>query len=147
MEFNFVDMTEEHIRSIATWKYEGIYAFYDWDDEPGKFYEGSKTVHAVLDDEGSLVGYFGFTSEASTVEIGLGLRPDHTGRGLGHDFVLAGLQFAREEYAPTTFRLEVASFNKRAIRVYEHAGFQCGRSYRSKAGTEDVEFVAMSRPA
>ena len=146
MEFNFVHITEVHIRSIATWKYEGIYAFYDWDDEPEKFYGGSKTVHAVMDDEGSLVGYFGFTSKGSTVEIGLGLRPDHTGRGLGLEFVSAGLRFAREEYAPTIFRLEVASFNERAIRVYERAGFQCQRNYR-KTDAGDVEFVEMSRPA
>jgi hypothetical protein len=54
----------------------------------------------------------------------LGMRPDLTGRGLGEEFVHAGLRFARETYSPPAFRLTVATFNQRAIRVYERAGFE-----------------------
>ena len=154
MNFSFVPITQEQAREIATWRYEGIYAFYDWDADrddleelldPAKREEGR--VHAVLDDEGSLVGSFGFGLEGSTIEVGFGLRPDHTGRGLGLSFLCAGLQFARERYAPTTFRLKVATFNKRAIRVYERAGFQRGRNFLQKTHGGEFDFVEMSRPA
>ena len=57
------------------------------------------------------------------MEIGLGLRPDLTGRGLGLDFFRAGVEFARERFRPALIVLNVAAFNERAIAVYERAGF------------------------
>ena len=153
MNFNLVPMTEEQASAIVTWRYEGMYAFYDWDADPEDLDELSDPskrgdrYHAVLDDEGSLVGFFEFTSEGSTVELGLGLRPDLTGRGLGLKFLSAGLQFASERYAPATFRLAVATFNDRAIRVYERAGFLRRRNFRHKTNTDEFDFVEMSRPA
>ncbi len=36
----------------------------------------------------------------------------------------AGLAFARQQFAPRAFRLFVMTFNERAIRVYERAGFE-----------------------
>ena len=153
MNFSVVPMTEEQASAIATWRYEGMYAFYDWDADPEDLDELSDPskrgdrYHAVLDDEGSLVGFFEFTSEGPTVELGLGLRPDLTGRGLGLKFVSAGLQFARERYAPATFRLKVATFNHRAIRVYERAGFQRRRNFRHRTNNAEFDFVEMGRPA
>ena len=87
MNFNFVLMTDEQASAIATWRYEGIYAFYDWDVDPEDLEElldpskRGDRLHAVLDDHGSVVGFFGFTSDGPTVELGLGLRPDLTGVG------------------------------------------------------------------
>jgi ribosomal-protein-alanine N-acetyltransferase len=77
--------------------------------------------------EGTLVGTFMFTRTAQNgISLGLALRPDLTGRGLGEAFVRAGLDFARKRYTPRFFRLDVAEFNQRAIKVYERAGFRLG---------------------
>jgi ribosomal-protein-alanine N-acetyltransferase len=70
------------------------------------------------------------------------MRPDLTGRGLGEDFVRAGLRFARETYSPPAFRLTVASFNRRAIRVYQSAGFEAVETF---GGTK--EWLLMKRKA
>jgi ribosomal-protein-alanine N-acetyltransferase len=58
-----------------------------------------------------------------SITIGLGLRPNLTGSGLGLPFVEAGLALARERFHPTLFRLFVYAWNQRAIMVYERAGF------------------------
>jgi [ribosomal protein S18]-alanine N-acetyltransferase len=58
-----------------------------------------------------------------SITIGLGLRPDLTGRGLGLGLVEAGLAHARDHYQPSGFRLFVYAWNLRAIQVYERAGF------------------------
>ena len=153
MNFSVVVMSDEQARAIAEWKYEGVYAFYDMDAFPedlDELLDPSKRdgrYHAVLDDEGSLVGFFEFTSEDATIELGLGLRPDLTGRGLGLSFVSACLQFAREQYAPKTLRLKVAAFNMRAIRVYERAGFEHRRNFLHKTDNGEFDFVEMSRPS
>ncbi len=154
MNFRFVPMTDEQAHAVSMWKYDGVYAFYDWTADPDDLAEllDPKTrlkgrAHAVLDDSDSLIGFYGFGSDGSTVEIGFGLRPDLTGQGLGLSFVEAGLQFARENYTPSMFRLQVAAFNERAIIVYERAGFERQRNYRHKTNGGEFDFVEMIRPA
>ena len=154
LKFIFEPMSQQQACAVAGWKYEGIYAFYDWsadaDDlaellDPQRREDGGYL--SVLDDAGSLIGFYGFTSKESTAEFGLGLRPDLTGQGLGTAFLSAGLEHIRESCAPTTFKLQVAAFNERAIKVYERAGFQRVRDYRHKTNRGEFEFVEMSRPA
>jgi ribosomal-protein-alanine N-acetyltransferase len=57
-------------------------------------------------------------------EIGLGLRPDLAGQGLDESFVHSCLRFASAELGAESYTLAVAAFNRRAITVYERAGFQ-----------------------
>jgi ribosomal-protein-alanine N-acetyltransferase len=102
----------------------------------------------VTDDAGELVGHFSFKpKEERALEIGLGLRPDLTGRGLGAAFVDAGLEFARVRFAPKRFVLAVATFNERAVKVYERAGFARGRVYMHSTAGSEWEFIEMSRSA
>ena len=97
---------------------------------------------------GSLAGFFEFVVLGDEIEVGLGLRPDLTGRGLGPGYLEAGLVFARARWAPARFTLDVYPWNERAIRAYEHAGFVRGETYvrRSDDGTEK-QFLRMARPA
>ena len=81
------------------------------------------------------------------MDVGLGLRPDLTDAGMGLDYLLAGLQFARERFSPTRFTLAVATFNERAIRVYERAGFRRGNVYMHHTNGGEFRFLAMAREA
>jgi [ribosomal protein S18]-alanine N-acetyltransferase len=62
------------------------------------------------------------------------MRSNIAGRGLGAEVVVAGLRFAKDAYSPPTFRLTVAAFNLRAVRMYERVGFDGGGVRRSHAG-------------
>lgn len=97
------------------------------------------------DEHTELVGFFYYEEDGRAVEIGLGLRPDLTGRGLGRAFLEAGLAFARDKYRPTIFRLSVAAFNRRAIRVYERVGFHQVETYLLETNGGMYEFVRMER--
>lgn len=160
--FAFAPLTAPDARVVAAWRFEWPYALYNAD--PARFDE---TVRALLEPrnryfaarttEDGLVGTFCFGPDAQVpggdyddpdaLDIGLGLRPDLTGRGLGEAFLLAGLAFARERFvpAPTRFRLTVAAFNRRAIRVYERAGFR--PTHRFVRPSDGREFLQMVRPA
>ena len=84
-------------------------------------------IYGVWNDGGEVVGTFMFTKATQDgVTLGLALRPDLTGKGIGLAFVRAGVAFAKQRYAPSYLRLDVAEFNLRAIKVYERAGFQLG---------------------
>jgi len=133
-----VSMTEEYSASISRWKYDGIYSFYDHNEENTHVNMDGKHF-ACLDDGGELTGYFCFGEDARVpiveesayeegyLDMGLGLRPDLCGKGLGLSFMNAGLKFAREFYKADEFRLSVAAFNERAVKVYIKAGFYVAR--------------------
>jgi len=149
-------MSQRQARAVAAWRYDPPYDFYDAVADPEDLAELLDPAQregrdfAVLSDPSDLsdlVGFFMFKHEGDIVEVGLGLRPDLTGCGLGLSFLLAGLEFARERYAPTRFRLAVAAFNQRAIRVYERAGFYQGESYMHRTNGGEHAFLRMERPA
>ena len=135
----------ETFAEMATWRYERPYDFYDGDVDPvlnpERFYE-------VLDEDGSLVGNYYFEEKDDALEVGLGLRPDLTGRGLGLEFLLAGIEFGRRRFGLPRVILNVAAFNERAIKVYERAGFrETGRHTRRFDRWGEVEFVDMEQAA
>ncbi|MBN2556640.1 MAG: GNAT family N-acetyltransferase [Anaerolineales bacterium] len=153
MTFHIQPMDPASAAAIAAWHYEGPYAFYDMDQDPEDLAElldprsWKDRTYAVTDEQGELVGFFCFERERETVDVGLGLRPDCTGKGLGWAFLEAGLAFARETYAPKTFTLSVATFNQRAITLYRQAGFEDGEVFQQETNGGTFEFLRMARKA
>ena len=144
-------MAQADAEAVAGWRYPEPFSFYDWtadEDDLAELLDADlrgEAYLAVEDDEGQLVGYFSFKPEGRTLVVGLGLRPDLTGRGLGGGFFAAGLDYGRERFAPERFSLAVATFNERAIRVYERAGFERARVYMHETNGGEWEFVEMRR--
>ncbi|GAC1565309.1 MAG: GNAT family protein [Ktedonobacteraceae bacterium] len=164
MQFNLTPMEEDDARAIIAWRYEGQYAIYNREDEddPAEMLDRRSPHYAVKDEQGELIGFFAygssaqvwdsgephFYSEHNTITIGLGMRPDLTGKGLGLEFVLAGLDFASEQFNPDYFRLYVLTFNERAIQVYARAGFErVGIYVRRSVEYGDHDFLEMRRKA
>ena len=150
--FHFARLSQEEAEAIAEWRYPEPYSFYDWTADADDLRElldpalRGEAYWAVKDGD-ELVGYFSLKPKGEDVEIGLGLRPDLTGRGLGAEFLAAGLEFARQRFAPERFTLAVATFNERAIKVYERAGFGRDRVYMHTTAGAEWEFLDMSRTA
>ena len=143
-------MTEAEAEEVISWRYPGEYAFYDMERDVEDMAElrsshvrEAKYFAALQNSE--LIGFFEFDLDEDVVEVGLGLRPDLTGQGLGPTFLEAGLVFARGRFSPQRFRLRVAEFNKRAIAVYERAGFVVGRRYVHDFYGTPYDFLEMSR--
>jgi [ribosomal protein S18]-alanine N-acetyltransferase len=127
---------------LATWRYPPPYDFYDGDLEPVL---NPERYYGAYDEAGGLIGFYYFEPKPPDLDYGLGLRPDLTGQGLGLEFFLAGLEFARERFKPTRVVLHVAEFNQRARRVYERAGFRVVSSHvRTFARFGEVPFLTMA---
>jgi ribosomal-protein-alanine N-acetyltransferase len=145
-------MNEQDAHVIARWHYPDPYTFYDADQDPGDLAEllnpqsWQEIYHSVLDEQNELIGFFTYKRDEGFTEIGLGLRPDLTGKGIGLEFVQAGLAYAKNTYASTAFRLKVATFNQRAIRVYERAGFHPARIFMHTTNGGEYEFLEMTMP-
>jgi RimJ/RimL family protein N-acetyltransferase len=150
-------ITRSDAEEISGWRYPEPFSSYDGNPSsiPGLL-DPRYDYHAVFDDTGELVGYFCFGADATipegrrrglygddALDVGLGMRPDLTGRGRGLEFVRAGLRFAEEKFSPPAFRLTVAAFNRRAVAVYEKAGFDLIQEF----GDRGPEWLLMRRPA
>jgi [ribosomal protein S18]-alanine N-acetyltransferase len=153
VELDIRPMSQGEALVVAVWQYEPPYSFYDWTADAddlaellGKQTREGKYFSAVGADE-ELVGWFAFSYEGDCVGIGLGLRPDLTGRGLGLAYLQAGLAFATQRFTPSRFRLSVATFNERAIRVYERGGFSPLRTFDYATNGGIHPFLEMTRPA
>ena len=145
MRLTIAPASEATLEAIAGWRYEPPYDFYDGDLEP---VTNPERYFEARDAEDDLIGFYYFEPKPPDLDYGLGLRPDLTGRGLGLDFFLAGLAFARERFRPRRVFLHVAEFNERARRVYERAGFRVVSSHvRTFERFGAVPFVTMADTA
>ena len=146
-------MNAQEASEISAWHYEPPYDFHDTTNDPDDLAElldperPDGVYFSAFDDSGALVGFFQVEKEGRTVEVGLGLRPDLTGKELELGFLLAGLEFARIRFAPDVLRLSVATFNERAIRVYERAGFQHVKTFTHHTNGGEHLFLLMTREA
>lgn len=152
MKFTFQTRTEEDAYQIASWHYPPPYDFYDMDQDPEDLAEfldsrtWQKPNYSVFNEAGELVGFFNFRLDGQRVEIGLGLRPHLTGKGLGQAFINAGLAIGQEHFSVGMWSLSVATFNTRAIRLYEHGGFTALNTFLQHTNGGEDEFLRMVRP-
>ena len=162
MRFTLTPISRADAKAISGWRYEGPYSVYNGSPASvASLLEPRYLYHSVHDDQGELAGYFCFGEDARVaagrqlglydrepaVDVGLGMRPDLTGKGLGEEFVASGLEFANETYSPPAFRLTVATFNRRAIRVYRRAGFQPVETFGATKPDGNREWLLMRRDA
>jgi [ribosomal protein S18]-alanine N-acetyltransferase len=95
-------------------------------------------------------GLIGFVevkpSGVGAVDVGLGLRPEYTGRGLGVKFVQSVSTWVAERRSPARLVLRVARFNARAISVYERVGSAPVGTEVAATNARHVEFLRMERP-
>lgn len=132
---------------IMGWHYERPYDFYDTDADPPT---NAERYRVVTGDDGRVEAFWYFEApEPGVIEVGIGLRPDLCGRGLGERYMREELEYAQGEWQPRTFRLYVASWNERAIKLYERLGFrEVGeRHTRTFERFGEHEFMRMERPA
>ena len=151
MKFTFNKMKREDAHQIASWHYEAPYDFYDSDRDPEDLAEllnpqsWQESYYSVLNEENELVGLFVFKRDSQTVEVGLGLRPDLTGKGLGRSFLHAGLTFGQEHFPVKVWSLSVATFNTRAIHLYKQVGFTPLNTFMHHTNGAEFEFLRMVR--
>lgn len=92
-----------------------------------------------------LVGFFCITTTDGEFEIGLGLKPDLCGNGLGKDFLKSIEMYIQNKYQVKKYKLAVALFNKRAINVYIKCGYIIVKKESRKIGDAIIEFVIMEK--
>ena len=154
MEFVVAPMDRTAAEEIIGWRYDAPYSMYDGDTaDVQAMLQPEYRYQAVRDRDDRLVGFWNFGDDArvpgfaysdAALDVGVGLRPDLTGHGLGIHFVRAALDFARREYGAQSLRVTVAAFNRRALRLTRALGFgEVGRFARTDRRGARTEFVVL----
>lgn len=136
----FKPIDEANAYRFVNWHYVMPYDVYDMANTPEEaeaavryFLDPDINCYAITDESGELLAFctFGLDGQVpggdysdDALDIGLGIRPDLTGQGLGSHFVQAVLAFARRTFEPPAFRVTIAGFNQRAQKVWQKAGFR-----------------------
>ena len=157
MQLSIQPINRAFALEICGWRYESPYDIYNWGSPPDKetlryILDPTFAFHAIVDAEGELAGFCSFGVDGQVpggdysvdaLDIGMGVRPDLTGRGLGTTFAAAVTDFALGQYALQQLRVTIATFNKRAQRVWEKLEFKKISEFHSEKS--NVPFVILVR--
>ncbi|MGI9648961.1 MAG: GNAT family N-acetyltransferase [Acidimicrobiia bacterium] len=134
-EISIRPATAADVRVFAGWRHQAPYDVYDItqpvDDAVEYFLRPATNCH-VIEAGGELAGFMTFGTDAQVpggdytgagLDIGLGMKPSLTGRGLGSAFVRSVIGFAREAFEERPLRVTIAALNQRALRVWSGCGF------------------------
>ena len=148
-----VPMTAAYAAEIVTWRYPPPYDLYDMSVADAAILTSADGGFFALVDRDELIGFRSFGADgqvpggsydSAALDTGGGLRPDLTGKGLGGTAVQTGLAFGRDRFAPAAFRVTVATFNIRALRVVRALGF--GHAVSFRATTDGRSYEILTRP-
>ncbi len=144
-------------KRIANWKYPSPYDIYNME---GK----SEAVEEILNEKyysyiynDFLIGYFCYGDSAKVptdnpniykdkdyLDIGVGLNPKLCGEGRGYNFFKKAVDFAYDIYKKKKYRLTVAEFNQRAIKVYMKYGFRKENEFIKNNDDKRIKFITMT---
>ena len=136
--YHMYKMTRQEQDIIVSWRYPAPYHLYNLTKDD---FDSKNDFFSVYRDE-DLVGMLKLHYNEGTCTLGLGLRPDMTGKGLGQKFVEAAVLFIKEQGCQT-IQLAVILSNERAIKVYERCGFAEKDYELMLAGDVLQEFLIM----
>ncbi len=148
-------LTDRDKREICTWHYPGEYAIYDFPPYDEMVQEGDEFTapesagrYLGFWAEGALVGFVELQEEGEEVSLGIGVRPDQCGKGRGGEILRLARELSQERYPGKLLSLEVRTWNRRAIRCYESAGFSIeGEAYPLVTGVGPGLFYRMTAQA
>lgn len=148
-------LRRQDAEAITSWRYEGPWSAYD--PRPADpLLSAEAGYQAVVDDAGTLVGFVctgqearvpGLAEQDGIVDVGVGMRPDLVGRGLGSAFGAVVLGHIRDTCGDRPLRAAVQSWNERSLRLARGLGFRDTGLHHCEQGGRDVSYAILVRPA
>ena len=147
-------LQQQDAEAIASWRYEGPWSTYD--PRPGdSLLTADAGYHAVVDEAGSLVGFLctgaearvpGLAAQEGIVDVGVGMRPDLVGRGLGSAFGGVVLDHVSGLCGDLPLRAVVQSWNERSLRLTRRLGFRAVGIHCCEQDGREASYTILVRP-
>ena len=131
MKYIIKNMDENILMEIISWKYSGPYSVYNMESyeelkarDAGILKPEKSENYLCFFNENKLIGYTNTIKRPSgELFLGIGLAPMYCGKGLGEEILRYTIDLAKNKYPNSKITLQVRSWNRRAIKCYEKAGF------------------------
>ena len=154
-------MSESEAYEYVGWRYEAPYDIFNILLNPEEMrqhiafcVDPVNEMHSIHNASGEMIGFCVFGADAqingadyceNDLDIGMGVRPDYTGQGLGVTFAEAVINFGKITHNTEYLRVTILDYNKRAQRVWERLGFEKTQEFVSLH--DGGKCVVMRRPA
>lgn len=141
--------TEEEKILITEWKYEGEYSVYNAEPyeeqrKKGFGFANPQNHFYSFYDEKKLIGFINLYEEKTEVFFGIGVKPEECGKGYGSQMTETACKISRRLFPGKPLYLEVRTWNQRAVRCYEKAGFHiAGEPIRQTTSAGEGVFYHM----
>lgn len=127
LQYHEIEEFEKY--TISDWKYEERYSIYNrlsYEEEKkmGIGFADPENHFYSFYDEKTLVGYINLRKRAGNFLLGVGVNPELCGKGYGEKIVRMACEISKKLFGIEELYLEVRTWNERAVRCYEKAGFQ-----------------------
>lgn len=131
-------LTLADAQEIVAWHYPSPYELYNTPPDEQQamivyLLAPENRCFAIKGTDSTLIGFVSLGQDArvpggdysaNALDLGIGIRPDLTGRGEGRRFLAVVVEFAQAQNPPPEhLRVTVAAFNERAQRLVRGAGF------------------------
>ncbi len=143
--------TEAEKAAITAWEYHGDYAIYNCEPyaeqkKRGFGFANPQNQFYSFYDGARLVGFIDLYEEEAEVFFGIGVNPDDCGRGYGQQMAKTACALSGSLFPGKPLYLEVRTWNTRAVKCYEKAGFRIAGApiYQTTSAGEGV-FYRMVR--
>lgn len=152
LSLHIVPLTEAHAEAICEWAFEppyNIYGWMSWEEMQRLGIEfGDPTLReqqyvSILSSNEELIGFAQFFPMLGVTRLGVCMRPDLCGQGLGYSFMETIVQEALRRTPQYEIDLEVHTWNQRAIRTYEKSGFTITDTYDKRTPEGLAQFHCM----
>lgn len=156
IHITYLPTEEPSAREFLTWKYKPPYQIYNYasenfDKDLAYSLDPKNNIHSMYRDD-ELIGYCSFGRDArvpggkyseDALDIGLMIKPELTGQGLGSSFVANIAHYGTENYGLKKLRVTILESNLRALRVWEKNVFRKTQSFERES--DQLRFVIMTK--
>jgi [ribosomal protein S18]-alanine N-acetyltransferase len=163
MQFQFHPLTRKEATELISWRYDQLLDIYNIEvDTYGLqntldfFVAPENSYFAISSGLHEFTAFCCFGSDAQVpggdysldaLDIGLGIRPELTGQGLGTSIAIAlwaapsgsiaTIDYAKQSFSSQRLRVTIAAFNSRALKVWQNLAFLPVQRFQNQNGGND----------